>query len=268
MAGGVYDGLSAAVVEQAGFGALALSGAGVAAAAGLPDLGLLSFGELMTAARTVIAGAGVPVLVDADTGFGNELNVARTCGELAAAGAGGVMIEDQTFPKRCGHLTGKAVVPAGEFESKLRAARRALGPEPVLVARTDALAVDGLDDAVERCLRALDAGADVTFVEAPPDLAAAQEVAARVPGVKLYNLATGGRSPSLPFDELEGLGYGLVVVPGVALMPALRAIKDAAAAVLASGSDSPLAGYGVSPRAIFETVGLDRWLAIDAAVRS
>ncbi|WP_280194348.1 isocitrate lyase/PEP mutase family protein [Nocardia farcinica] len=265
VAGGVYDALSAAVVAEAGYPALALSGAGVAAAsAGLPDLGLLSFAELLTTARTVIATTGAPVIVDADTGYGNELNTIRTCGELAAAGAGAVMIEDQTFPKRCGHLTGHQVITRVEFGAKLRAAGHGLdGSGALLIARTDSLSSDSADEAIARCHLARDAGADITFVEAPPSIEIIDRIANEVPGHKMFNLATGGRSPALSFAELAERGFDLVVVPGLTLMPALRAMKDAAAAVLTAQSDQPLTHYRMSPQSIFETVGLEHWLDVE-----
>lgn len=262
VAGGVYDCLSAAIVADAGYDALALSGAGIAAAAaGVPDLGLLSFGELLHTTRNVIAANDRPVIVDADTGFGNELNVMRTCELLGAAGAAAVMLEDQVAPKRCGHLDGKAVLPAGQFASVIRAARRSLdGLDVLVIARTDALAVEGLDAAVDRSLRALDAGADITFVEAPTTMLDVEAIADRVPGAKMFSLATGGRSPSVHLDVLNDLGFGLVVIPGLSLMPAIRGMRDAARAVLHQRGDAPLAAYDVPPRAIFESVGLAAWL--------
>ncbi|MFC5995765.1 oxaloacetate decarboxylase [Pseudonocardia hispaniensis] len=266
LAAGVYDCLSAAVMQEAGFPALALSGAGVAmAAAGVPDLGLLSFGELLHTTAALTRRARVPVIVDADTGFGNPLNVTRTCEDLARAGADAIVLEDQTFPKRCGHLTGKQVTEAGEFIAKLRAARRALdGTATLLIARIDALAVHGVQDAIVRATRAHDAGADVTFVEAPTSRQEVEEIAATVPGLKMYNLATGGRSPSLSAADLDELGFRLILVPGLALMPAIAAMRDAAAEVLATGSDAPLLRYGLSPRDMFEVVGLSRWLRLES----
>ncbi len=266
VAGGVYDCLSASLIESAGYPALAISGAGVAASAsGVPDLGLLSFGELLHSARNIIAASSTPVIVDADTGFGNELNVIRTCEQLASAGAAAIVIEDQVMPKRCGHLAGKDVVPGAEFGSKLRAARRALsGTDVMLIARTDALAVLGINEAIARCQMALDCGVDVTFVEAPPTIAAIEEVAARVPGHKMFNIAAGGQTPAVDMGDLAALGYNLIVLPGLALMPAIRGIRDAAAAVLTQRSETPLRQYGIAPRTIFESVGLERWLTYES----
>jgi 2-methylisocitrate lyase-like PEP mutase family enzyme len=265
-----YDGLSAAVLEEAGFPAIGVSGAGLAMSQlGVPDLGLLTLTELVTAARHIIARAGVPVMVDADTGFGGALNVVRTVKELTAAGAAAIQIEDQVAPKRCGHLMGKDVVATSEFEERIRAAALARGASEVLiVARTDALAVHGVEDAIARAARALDAGADVTFVEAPTTLAEVERIARALPGPKMYNLAAGGRSPALTVSQLRELGYSLVVVPTVALYAAVDGIRRAARELLRQGSDDYVATLGMSPSELFEVVGLTRWLELDERVRA
>jgi 2-methylisocitrate lyase-like PEP mutase family enzyme len=263
---GCYDCLSAAVLERVGFQALFLSGAGVAAsAAGLPDLGLTSLGELLTVAGNVIGRAGVPVIVDADTGFGNELNATRTITELGRRGAAAVTIEDQVFPKRCGHLGAKEVVPREEFASKIRAARRACDAAGMLlIARTDALRLHGPAEAIERGRAAVDAGAHVVFVEAPRSIEEVRHVAASVPGPKLYNLATGGLSPAVPLEELGALGFDLVIEPGAALMPAVHAMRTAGEELRRSGTGAALERIGLSPADVFRQVGLDDWLAQEA----
>jgi 2-methylisocitrate lyase-like PEP mutase family enzyme len=265
VAPGCYDCLSAAVQERAGFTALFLSGAGVAAsAAGLPDLGLLSFEELARTARNVVNRAHVPVIVDGDTGFGNELSVVRTVEELGRLGVAAVMIEDQTSPKRCGHLEGKDVIDAGDFVRKIQAAHEAGAASGIrVIARTDALAVNGLDDAVERAAAAREAGADLTFVEAMRSMSELREVAERVPGPKMYALS-GGQSPSPSFRELEELGYRLLVIPGAALVPAIQGMRAVAEAMLADGSNEAVERHGMTPRDIFKTVGLDHWLKLAA----
>jgi 2-methylisocitrate lyase-like PEP mutase family enzyme len=265
---GCYDCLSAAILQQAGFPALFLSGAGVAASAlGLPDLGLMSFGELLQSAERIIRRATVPVIVDADTGFGNELNVTRTVAELAQAGAAAIVLEDQRSPKRCGHLIGKDVTDRADFARKIRAATRERdrGDGGLrIVARTDALGVHGVEDAIARGQDALEAGADVVFVEAPRTVAEVEAIGARVDGRLLYNLATGGSSPSLTVSELGELGYDLVIVPGIALMPAVHGIRAAAEAVRAANGDQPLERFDLTPRQIFESVGLDAWLELES----
>lgn len=260
---GIYDCLSAAVCEEAGFRAMCLGGAGVAASSlGLPDIGLVSFGELFNVAQNVIARSKVPVVIDIDTGFGNELNVMRTCERLAAAGAAAVHLEDQTFPKRCGHLAGKDVIDTKSYLSKVKAAAHALkGSDCLLIARTDAYYVNGLEDSIQRCLGALENGADMTFVEAPTSRESVAEIGERVPGWKMFNLATGGGSPSFTFKELTGYGYNLVSVPGVSMMSAITGIRETCRQVLGNENDEHIAKFGMSPRNIFEIVGLNDWLA-------
>ncbi|MGW4421413.1 isocitrate lyase/PEP mutase family protein [Streptosporangium sp. NPDC004631] len=262
-AGGCYDSLSAAVLERAGFPALFVSGAGVSASViGMPDLGLLSLEELVRTARNIINRSAVPVVVDADTGFGNELNVTRTIRELVRAGAAGVMLEDQTSPKRCGQLDGKDVVDADTFVRKIAAAADARGDSGMkIIARTDALAIHGLEESLSRVRRAHDAGADITFVEAPRTDDQVREIGGRSPGWPMYGL-TGSIVPSYGRDELRELGFRFVTLPGVALMPMISEVGKAARAVLRTGSHDPLDAYDMVPRDIFETVGLGEWLSL------
>lgn len=264
LAGGCYDCLSAALLEEVGFGCIAISGAGVAASLlGVPDLGLVTLTEMTDVARRVTARAGVPVVADIDTGFGGLVNVARTIEEFVAAGVAAVHLEDQRFAKRCGHLDGKEIVSTEEFIEKIRTADRARGGDPMLlIARTDALAVHGVDAAIDRAKRALDAGADMAFVEAPSSLSEVEAIAEAVPGPKVYNLVTGGRSPALRVAELGQLGYQLVITPVVALYPTVSAIRTVARAVLERGDDVPLQELDLTPKAFFEAVGLGHWLQI------
>jgi 2-methylisocitrate lyase-like PEP mutase family enzyme len=254
------------VLARAGFEALFLSGAGVAASAvGLPDLGLTSFSELLGVATNTIRRTDLPVIVDADTGFGNELNVTRTVRELGMAGAAAVTIEDQAFPKRCGHVGAKDVVEVAEFVSKVRAARRACDEyEMLLIARTDAIGVVGLEDAIARSIAAHEAGADILFLEAPRTVDEVERIAAAVNAPKLYNLATGGVSPAVPIDRLGALGYDLILEPGAALMPAIHAMKSAADDMRRDQSTAVLERLGLRPRDIFAEVGLDAWLELEA----
>lgn len=263
---GCYDGLSAAALQGAGFRALAVSGAGLSASLlGVPDLGLLTLTELVGAVRPIVARSSVPVVVDADAGFGNQLNVVRTVEELTDVGVAAIQLEDQVLPKRCGHLDGKSVVGVDEFVAKIAAADHARGGrDTLLIARTDALAVEGIDSAVERANRCLDAGADVTFVEAPRTLADLDVIADRIPGPKLYNLATGGRSPALSVRELGERGFDLVVLPAVAMFAALEAMSRIARAVLAAGDDSPVADLGLTVTDFYGAVDIERWLGLDA----
>lgn len=264
VAGGCYDGLSAAVLQNAGFPALFLSGAGVSASsAGLPDLGLISMDELVTVARRVVAQSRVPVMVDADTGFGNELNVVRTVRELADAGAAAIMLEDQVAPKRCGHLAGKSIVDRETFIRRIAAASIARGDSGMLIiARTDALAVAGMDEALARMEDAVAYGADLTFIEAPTTRDEIGRIGRESAGIPVFGLA-GGRVPSLDVGELHELGFPLVSYPGVAMMPMISEVTRAAKAVLMAGGHAPLDEYRMVPRDIFEAVGLSDWLDLE-----
>jgi 2-methylisocitrate lyase-like PEP mutase family enzyme len=265
LAGSCYDCLSAAVLQEAGFRCLTVSGAGLSASRlGLPDIGLITLNEMLEAAAAVNRMTSIPVIADIDTGFGNALNVVRTVSAFAAAGLAGVHLEDQVFPKRCGHVAGKSVIETGEFVLKVRAADQARrGSDLVLVARTDALAIHGVGDAIDRANRALEAGADVAFVEAPASIDDVERIGREVHGPKLYNLATGGKSPSLTVKELGELGFDIVVIPTVALYPAIDAMRDVARQVLAAGSDEPLQRFGLAPIDIFNLVGMQSWMGLE-----
>ena len=218
LAPGVFDGLSARMASMAGAEALYLSGASLAYTRfGSPDIGLVSMSELVDTVAAITERTTTPLIVDADTGFGNALNVQRTCRRLAQAGAAAIQLEDQTLPKRCGHLSGKTLVSSGEMAGKISAAKDALaGTDCLVIGRTDAIAVEGLAPALARAESMLAAGADILFVEAPPDLTAMQQLtgqfATRVP--LLANMVEGGRTPMLPLAELGTLGYRLVIYPG------------------------------------------------------
>jgi 2,3-dimethylmalate lyase len=264
VAGGAYDALSATLLEGVGYEAIYLSGAGVTISRlGMPDLGLITLTEMLDVARRVVQRAGVPVIADVDTGFGGAINVARTVEEFAAAGVAAIQLEDQEFPKRCGHLDGKSVIPREDFVTKVKVADRVrAGTGMLVIGRTDAIAVEGLDAAIDRANAALDAGADIAFVEAPRSMAEVEAVAARVGGRKLFNLVAGGNSPDIAFSELERLGFALAILPPLGLVAAYEAIGRLGAEVLASGSDEPLRALDVPPRKLFETYGLDEWLAV------
>lgn len=212
---GAHDGLTAHLAQRAGMEAVYQGGYAVAAHHhGLPDIGLLGLAEIARATRAISAAADIPVLVDADTGFGALAAVRRTVRELERAGAAAIQIEDQQFPKRCGHMEGKRVIDPDEMVLKIRAAvdeRR--DPETVIIGRTDALQVTDLDDVIDRCNRYREAGADVTFVDAPRTVEEMAEIARRVDGPVMVNMSETGRSPVLSAAELEKLGYALVVYP-------------------------------------------------------
>jgi 2-methylisocitrate lyase-like PEP mutase family enzyme len=259
VAPGAYDCLTARIVQEAGYPAVYMTGAGTAASLGYPDYGLLTMSEMAGNAARIAATVTVPVIADADTGFGNELNVVRTVREYAAAGVAALHIEDQVFPKRCGHLDRKQVIGAEEFVSKVRAAaENRPDPDLVLIARSDARAVIGLDEAISRVNRALAAGADVAFVEAPQTLDELAEIPKRVEGPCLLNLVAGGRTPDVSLQEAGELGYRLVIVP-VLLLAALLAAGDAALAGLASTGRHPDGVPVIGVEQIFRRAGAEPW---------
>jgi methylisocitrate lyase len=237
---GVYDALSARLAAQAGFEVSFVSGYAVSAARlAAPDMGYVTQTEMAQAAREVCAAAGTPVIVDADTGYGNALSAMRTARELHRAGAAGIFLEDQEWPKRCGHFDGKRVVPVEDWLAKLRAVRDLAreGVDLFLVARTDARAAVSLEDAVARARAALDVGVDAVFVEAPRSVDELRAVAAATPGaVRVANMVEGGRTPLLTPAELHHLGYDLVVTPLTGLMAATRAVRDAFAVLHRDGT--------------------------------
>lgn len=227
IAPGAHDAVTARLIAQAGFPAVYLSGAATTAAAGLPDIGLFGLEEMVRQARLLTAAVDIPVISDADTGYGNAANVLRTVREFERAGVAGIHIEDQVAPKRCGHLAGKEVVPVEEMELKLRAACAARrNPDFVIIARTDARAVEGFDAAVERALRYREAGADVIFPEALESRDEFAEFARRVPGPLLANMTEFGKSPILDPGDFEALGYRILIYPASALRVALYAMRS------------------------------------------
>lgn len=208
----VYDGLSARLVEQAGFDMLGVTGAGLSASLlGLPDVGLLSMAEVLQQVRNIVQATRLPVLADCDTGYGNAINMLRTLREFEAAGVGGIFFEDQVAPKRCGHFQGKEVIPIHEMVGKIRAAvDTRQDPDLVLVARTDARAVLGLDEAIARGNAYAEAGADVIYVEAPASLDELRQIAQAIGAPLMCNLVEGGVTPLVPVPQLAELGYKIV----------------------------------------------------------
>ena len=214
VAPGVYDAFGALLAEQAGFEALYLSGASIAyTKLGRPDIGLVSVSEVEATLAAICDRVKLPVIVDADTGFGNALNVVRTVRQFERAGAAAIQLEDQAMPKRCGHLDGKTLVGSAEMAGKIKAAVDAR-KSALIIARTDAIAVEGLAPALERAGRYLEAGADVLFVEAPRSLEDMKRICATFPVPLLANMVEGGKTPVLPAAQLQALGFALVIFPG------------------------------------------------------
>jgi carboxyvinyl-carboxyphosphonate phosphorylmutase len=262
LAPGAYDALSARLVERAGFPAVYMTGFGASASLlGRPDVGLLSFAEMADHARRIVQAVGVPVIADADDGYGNPLNVMRTVREYAAAGVAALHVEDQVAPKRCGHMEGKEVIDAGEMVEKVRAAVEARGDtELLIIARTDARAVEALDGALERARRYREAGADALFVEAPETETEIEAVAAAFPDVPLvFNWVDGGKTPELPLDRIRALGFVLVIFPVTTLFAAARAVGDVLARIREDGTND-VPGFD----AFTDMIGLPEVRALEA----
>lgn len=261
---GVYDGISARVAAAVGFPMLYMTGAGTAASRiGQPDVGLTTMSEMAENARVIAGVSDVPVVADADTGFGGPVNVARTVHHYEQAGVAGLHIEDQAFPKRCGHLQGKVVVSAADFAQRIRAAaRERYNPDFVIIARTDARQPNGFDDAMDRIRAAFDAGADVGFFEGPQSLDEIERIIAHAPGPMLLNLAAHGNTPNLRVAQVRELGFRFAIYPAATMLPAALAIRQALETLKRDGTDEATT-QGHSPRDFFEMVGLQDALAID-----
>ena len=247
VAPGAYDGLSARLVEQAGFAAIYASGGAIARSAGVPDLGLLSASTIVDRLASMVDVVGVPVVADADTGYGNALNTQAAARAFERAGVAAFHLEDQTFPKKCGHYDDKRLVSPAEMVQKLKAARDALhDPDFILIARTDAIAVEGFSAAIDRASAYLEAGADVAFVEAPTSETEIAEIAKRLPGWKLINMFEGGKTPLLPAKRLEAHGFSLVIIPSDTQRAAIKAMQRVLAAIASDGSSAAMRGDMVS----------------------
>jgi 2-methylisocitrate lyase-like PEP mutase family enzyme len=242
VAPGVFDGLSARLVERAGFKAIYASGGAFARSCGYPDLGLVSVSEVCESLSRLVDVTNLPIIADADTGFGNALNVHRTMRMFERTGVAALHLEDQQFPKRCGHLNDKTLVPLKEMAHKVRVAKEALtDPDFILIARTDAIAVEGFDSAIERAHAYLEAGADVIFVEAPETLEQITEIAKRISQPKLINMFYGGKTPLLPSAKLQELGYSIEIIPSDLQRAAMRAMEKTLAAIAKDGDSSAMA---------------------------
>jgi 2-methylisocitrate lyase-like PEP mutase family enzyme len=260
VAPGIFDGLSAHLVRRMGFRAGYLTGAGVAAAAfGLPDIGLVGMSEMVDRVSMAAGVLGaIPLIADADTGYGPPLSVARTVRAYERAGAAAVQLEDQAFPKRCGHLPGKELVSADDYLAKLGAALDARS-DALIIARTDARAVLGLSAAIERCNAYAEAGADIIFVEAPRTVAEITLIAREITAPKLINVVAGGLTPEVEPAMLQELGYSVAIYPTTALLAAANAVVTALRGI--GGRDAvPLPISRMDD--FFRLVGLDEWFAV------
>jgi len=265
VAPGVYDPLTSLIAEQAGFDALYVSGAGIAyTRLGRPDIGLVSMNEVVETVALIRDRVRAHLIVDADTGYGNALNVDRTMRLLERAGANAIQIEDQDFPKRCGHLDDKVLIPAAEMVGKLKAALDARhSSETLVIARTDAIAVEGFERAVARAVCYREAGADVLFVEAPKTRAELQRITPALKGLPLMaNMVEGGKTPPLAAAELEALGFSLVIFPGGIVRALARTASDYYASLAAHGTTEPFLGRMYDFAALNDVIGTPALIAL------
>ncbi len=268
LAPGAFDALSARVVEAAGFDAVYMTGFGSSASLlGQPDVGLLTETEMMDNARRMAQAVAIPLIADADTGYGNPLNVIRTVREYERAGVAALHIEDQLSPKKCGHMDKKRVIPADEMAAKIRAAAAARTDTNgiVIIARTDSRAMEGLDAALDRAERYRDAGADILFVEAPQSVDEIEAVARRLRGsTLLFNWAEGGKTPPIAYQDLATLGFKLIIFPISLLLSATQAMRAAAAQIRADGSPITLVRSLPSFQEFTDFIGLPEVKAIES----
>jgi 2-methylisocitrate lyase-like PEP mutase family enzyme len=267
VAPGAYDCITARTIVRAGFDCVYMTGAGTAATLGYPDFGLVTMTEMVENAARIAAAVEVPVIADADTGYGNELNTVRTVREYEARGVAGIHIEDQGFPKKCGHLDDKEIVPREEWLAKIRAAASSRrSADFTIIARTDSRAVLGFDEAIQRANLALAAGADMAFVEAPQTLAEVASVPRLVGGPCLLNVVRGGKTPDLDLGDAERMGYKLAIVPGL-LIKSVIGICEQALAELKSTNRHPPLPKEMTVREVFQLSGADEWDARRTAFR-
>jgi 2-methylisocitrate lyase-like PEP mutase family enzyme len=259
VAPGAYDCITVRAIAQAGFEAVYMTGAGTAATLGYPDYGLLTMTEMAENAGRLAASVSVPVIADADTGYGNELNATRTVREYERRGVAGLHIEDQGFPKKCGHLDNKTIIPAEDYLVKIRAAAAARqDPGFVIIARTDSRAVLGFEEAIRRVNAALDAGADMAFVEAAQTVEEVLSVPKLVKGPCLLNIVWKGKTPDIGFEEAERAGYKLAIVPGM-LLKAVIGVCDTALQQLKEERRHPAPATDMTVREAFRRAGSDEW---------
>jgi 2-methylisocitrate lyase-like PEP mutase family enzyme len=266
MAPGVADALNAKLVARHGFDAIYMTGAGTSAVRlGMPDVGLLTMSEMVDNAGRIAESSGLPLVADADNGYGGVLNVRRTIQAYERAGVAAVHIEDQVMPKRCGHLMGKQLVPAAEMTAKIRAAVDArTDADFVVIARTDAVAVEGFDAALERAERYREAGADVLFVEAP-NAEQLPKIAPRLKAPLLYNMATSGKTPFLGRDEIERLGFKLIIYPNWVMLAAIRAANQVLATLKETGTIAGVANEVPTFKEFFDLLGMPDVQALEAS---
>ena len=265
VAPGCFDGLSARLVEEAGFEAAYLSGGAVARSMGVPDIGLVTMSEVIERAAQVVAAVKIPVIADADTGYGNAVNLVRSVREFERTGVAAIHIEDQITPKRCGHLDGKEVIPLAEMEKKLQAALATRSdPDFLIIARTDARGVHGFDDAINRGRAFARLGVDAIFVEAPQSEAELEEIPRALPDVPLLvNVFKGGKTPMLPVERLQQMGYRIAIYPSETQRAAIHAMRQALGLLKREGTTEKMDDALTTFKERDKVVGLDEWQQLE-----
>jgi len=264
MVPGAYDTLTARLVEQAGFAAVYLTGGGYSRANGYPDLGLLTLSENVRFIGLTVEAVGIPIIADADTGYGNAINVIRTVREYEKSGVAAFHIEDQLAPKKCGHYEGKEVISTAEMVGKIHAAvDTRQDPDLVIIARSDARAIEGLQASIDRVNAYLEAGADVGFVEAPENVDELRVVGRQVKGPALVNVFEGGKTPMVPARELEAMGFRLGIYPSQTHRAAIRAAQRVLAVLKEDGDISRIEGELATFQEREDAVGTARWRALE-----
>jgi methylisocitrate lyase len=252
---GVFNALTAVMAQNLGFKAVYVSGAAVTASMALPDLGLITMDEMVRTVKYIVDAVDIPVIVDIDTGYGEALNVMRAVREFEAVGAAGIQLEDQVLPKKCGHLSGKALIPPEEMAKKIKAAVEARrNPDFVIIARTDAVGVTGFEDAVERAKLYLEVGADVIFPEALRTEEEFREFAKRVKAPLLANMTEFGVSPLIPAKRLEEYGYKFVIFPVTALRVAMYAIREVFKTIMEEGTQASWLDKMLTRKELYELI--------------
>jgi 2-methylisocitrate lyase-like PEP mutase family enzyme len=265
VAPGCFDGLSARLVEEAGFEAAYLSGGALARSMGIPDIGLVTMSEVIERAAQVVAAVKIPIIADADTGYGNAVNLVRTIREFERTGVAAIHIEDQITPKRCGHLDGKEVIPLAEMENKLQAALASRNdPDFLIIARTDARGVHGFDDAISRGRAFAKLGVDAIFVEAPQSEAELEEIPRALPDVPLLvNVFKGGKTPMLPVERLQQMGYRIAIYPSETQRAAIHAMRQALGLLKREGTTEKMDDALTTFKERDKVVGLDEWQRLE-----
>ncbi len=262
IAPGAYDGITAKLIEQAGFPLVYMTGAGTSASLGYPDYGLVTMSEMVANAEIITRTISIPLISDADTGYGNELNVTRTVREFESRDVAGIHIEDQVSPKRCGHLDNKEIEGLDKYLSKIRAAVAArANPDFLIIARTDSRASLGFDEAIRRGNAALEAGADMIFIEAPQTMEEVRAIPKKIQGPCLLNVVQGGKTPVVHLNDAEEMGYKIAILPGLLLRAAVQAFDQALGSVK-THHVAPDYLNNTSPQQNFRRFGADEWDAI------